>query len=210
MQTSDHKPPHASNTDQVLNDLATDARGLTTQEAARRLAASGPNRLPAPPRDSLLKRFFKHFHDILIYILLIAAGITALLGHWIDTGVIVGVVVINAIIGFIQEGKAEEALAGIRKMLSASAQVRRQGEWTQIDADGLVPGDIVRLKSGDRVPADLRLLEATNLRIEESALTGESVPSDKSTDPVAADAGIGDRFCMAYPALWSPPAGAWA
>ncbi len=198
MQTSDHKPPHASNTDQVLNDLATDARGLTTQEAARRLAASGPNRLPAPPRDSLLKRFFKHFHDILIYILLIAAGITALLGHWIDTGVIVGVVVINAIIGFIQEGKAEEALAGIRKMLSASAQVRRQGEWTQIDADGLVPGDIVRLKSGDRVPADLRLLEATNLRIEESALTGESVPSDKSTDPVAADAGIGDRFCMAY------------
>ena len=198
MQTSDHKPPHASNTDQVLNDLATDARGLTTQEAARRLAASGPNRLPAPPRDSLLKRFFKHFHDILIYILLIAAGITALLGHWIDTGVIVGVVVINAIIGFIQEGKAEEALAGIRKMLSASAQVRRQGEWTQIDADGLVPGDIVRLKSGDRVPADLRLLEATNLRIEESALTGESVPSDKSADPVAADAGIGDRFCMAY------------
>ncbi len=198
MQTSDHKPPHASNTDQVLNDLATDARGLTTQEAARRLAASGPNRLPTPPRDSLLKRFFKHFHDILIYILLIAAGITALLGHWIDTGVIVGVVVINAIIGFIQEGKAEEALAGIRKMLSASAQVRRQGEWTQIDADGLVPGDIVRLKSGDRVPADLRLLEATNLRIEESALTGESVPSDKSTDPVAADAGIGDRFCMAY------------
>jgi len=198
VQTSDHKPPHASNTDQVLNDLATDARGLTTQEAARRLAASGPNRLPAPPRDSLLKRFFKHFHDILIYILLIAAGITALLGHWIDTGVIVGVVVINAIIGFIQEGKAEEALAGIRKMLSASAQVRRQGEWTQIDADGLVPGDIVRLKSGDRVPADLRLLEATNLRIEESALTGESVPSDKSADPVAADAGIGDRFCMAY------------
>lgn len=198
MHPSDQKPPHASRPDAVLSDLATDKLGLTTQEAARRLAASGPNRLPAPPRDSLLKRFFKHFHDILIYILLIAAGITALLGHWIDTGVIVGVVVINAIIGFIQEGKAEEALAGIRKMLSASAQVRRQGEWTQIDADGLVPGDIVRLKSGDRVPADLRLLEATNLRIEESALTGESVPSDKSTDPVAADAGIGDRFCMAY------------
>jgi len=191
-------PPHALNTDRVLADLTADANGLSTQEAARRLAETGPNRLPAPPRDSLFKRFFKHFHDILIYILLIAAGITALLGHWIDTGVIVGVVVINAIIGFIQEGKAEEALAGIRKMLSASAQVRRQGEWTQIDADGLVPGDIVRLKSGDRVPADLRLLEATNLRIEESALTGESVPSDKSADPVAADAGIGDRFCMAY------------
>ncbi|WP_374325584.1 cation-transporting P-type ATPase [Azonexus sp.] len=198
MHPSDQKPPHAAHADAVLSDLATDKLGLTTQEAARRLAASGPNRLPAPPRDGLLKRFFKHFNDILIYILLIAAGITALLGHWIDTGVIVGVVVINAIIGFIQEGKAEEALAGIRKMLSASAQVKRQGEWMQIDADGLVPGDIVRLKSGDRVPADLRLLEATNLRIEESALTGESVPSDKSADPVAADAGIGDRFCMAY------------
>lgn len=191
-------PAHSLPAGQVLDDLHSTITGLAAEEAARRLAEAGPNRLPAPPRDGLLKRFFKHFHDILIYILLVAAGITALLGHWIDTGVIVGVVVINAIIGFIQEGKAEEALAGIRKMLSASAQVKRQGEWTQIDADGLVPGDIVRLKSGDRVPADLRLLEATNLRIEESALTGESVPSDKHLDPVAPDAGIGDRSCMAY------------
>jgi len=145
-----------------------------------------------------LKRFARHFQDILILILIGAAGITALLGHWIDTGVIAGVVVINAIIGFVQEGKAEAALAGIRQMLSATAQVRRQGNWQQIAADRLVVGDIVRLRSGDRVPADLRLIETTNLRIEESALTGESVPSDKQSAAVPSAAGIGDRYCMAY------------
>ena len=189
---------HALATDAALQALKTGENGLSTAEAAERLAASGPNRLPTAAKEGLLKRFFKHFHDILIYILIAAAGITALLGHWIDTGVIVGVVVINAIIGFIQEGKAEEALEGIRKMLSVHAQARRDGEWTQIEADGLVPGDIVRLRSGNRVPADLRLLETTNLRIEESALTGESVPSDKTTAAVDRAAGVGDRFGMAY------------
>ena len=189
---------HALATDAALQALKTGENGLSTAEAAERLAASGPNRLPTAAKEGLLKRFFKHFHDILIYILIAAAGITALLGHWIDTGVILGVVVINAIIGFIQEGKAEEALEGIRKMLSVHAQARRDGEWTQIEADGLVPGDIVRLRSGNRVPADLRLLETTNLRIEESALTGESVPSDKNTAAVDRAAGVGDRFGMAY------------
>jgi len=190
--------PHALDADEVMRRLSATPQGLAADEVARRLAAVGPNRLPAPARDGLLKRFFKHFHDILIYILIVAAGITALLGHWIDTGVILGVVVINAIIGFIQEGKAEEALEGIRKMLSAQAHAHRNGQWTEVEADGLVPGDIVRLRSGDRVPADLRLTEATNLRIEESALTGESVPADKSTVPVDAVAGIGDRVGMAY------------
>ncbi|WP_037983037.1 cation-transporting P-type ATPase [Thauera sp. 27] len=190
--------PHALEADAVLDQLGARGKGLSNAEAARRLAEVGPNRLPQPPKDGLLKRFFKHFHDILIYILIAAAGITALLGHWIDTGVILGVVVINAIIGFIQEGKAEEALEGIRKMLSVHAHARRDDQWSEVEADGLVPGDIVRLRSGDRVPADLRLIEATNLRIEESALTGESVPADKNTAPVAADAGVGDRFGMAY------------
>jgi magnesium-transporting ATPase (P-type) len=189
---------HALAIDAALQALKTGENGLSTAEAAERLAANGPNRLPTAAKEGLFKRFFKHFHDILIYILIAAAGITALLGHWIDTGVILGVVVINAIIGFIQEGKAEEALEGIRKMLSVHAQARRDGEWTQIEADGLVPGDIVRLRSGNRVPADLRLLETTNLRIEESALTGESVPSDKNTAAVDRTAGVGDRFGMAY------------
>ncbi|MBL8466062.1 MAG: HAD-IC family P-type ATPase, partial [Thauera sp.] len=197
-QVSPIEHAHARAADEVLSALDSGPTGLSAAEAARRLAEVGPNRLPAPPRDGLLKRFFKHFNDVLIYVLLGAAAITATLGHWIDTGVILGVVVINAIIGFIQEGKAEEALAGIRKMLSLRADARRDGQWIGVDADSLVPGDIVRLRSGDRVPADLRLIEATNLRIEESALTGESVPADKTTEAVAADAGVGDRFGMAY------------
>ena len=190
--------PHALSADEALDRLQSQPGGLTAAEAARRLAAVGPHRLPAPPREGPLKRFFKHFHDVLIYILLGAGAITALLGHWVDTGVILGVVVINAIIGFIQEGKAEQALEGIRKMLSLRAHVRRDGEWSELDAETLVPGDLVRLRSGDRVPADLRLIEAVNLRIEESALTGESVPSQKNTEPTPADAGVGDRHGMAY------------
>ena len=191
-------PLHSLPAETILAELATSTAGLARDEAKRRLKDVGPNRLPPPPRESLLKRFFKHFHDLLIYILLAAGFVTAVLGHWVDTGVILGVVCINAIIGFLQEGKAEEALQGIRKMLSVKAHVRRDGQWGEIDAGTLVPGDIVRLRSGDRVPADLRLLEAANLRIEESALTGESVPSSKRIDPADEDAGIGDRHCLAY------------
>jgi magnesium-transporting ATPase (P-type) len=190
--------PHALTGDEVLEKLDSTPEGLSADETAKRLEAVGPNRLPEPPKEGLLKRFFKHFHDLLIYILIAAACVTAALGHWVDTGVILGVVIINAIIGFFQEGKAEQALAGIRKMLSVHAHARRGGDWAEIEADELVPGDIVRLRSGDRVPADVRLVEAVNLRIEESALTGESVPADKNTEPSPADAGIGDRHGMAY------------
>jgi magnesium-transporting ATPase (P-type) len=190
--------PHALPADAVLEQLRAASDGLTADEAAARLEAVGPNRLPAPPKEGLLKRFFKHFHDLLIYILIAAAAITAVLGHWVDTGVILAVVIINATIGFIQEGKAEQALEGIRKMLSLNAHARRNGEWAEVEADDLVPGDVVRLRSGDRVPADLRLLDAVNLRVEESALTGESVPTEKNPEPVAEDAGVGDRYCMAY------------
>ncbi len=190
--------PHALPFDEVLRQLKSSPEGLGAEEAVKRLESVGPNRLPEPPKEGMLKRFFKHFHDLLIYILIAAAGVTAVLGHWLDTGVILGVVVINAIIGFVQEGKAEEALAGIRKMLSAHAQALRGAAWAEIEADELVPGDIVRLRSGDRVPADLRLIDAVNLRIEESALTGESVPAGKKTDPVENDTGVGDRHGMAY------------
>ncbi|WP_031387358.1 cation-transporting P-type ATPase [Desulfonatronum thiodismutans] len=194
--TIDH--PHALTVQECLDALQSQAAGLEPDDAQMRLERFGPNKLPEPEPDGLLKRFFKHFHDILIYILLAAAGITALLGHWIDTFVILGVVVINALIGFFQEGKAEEALAGIRKMLSLHAQVRRGGDFHDIEAELLVPGDIVRLRSGDKVPADIRLLDATNLRIEESALTGESVAATKQAEPVPKDASLGDRKSMAY------------
>ncbi len=190
--------PFAKTTDEVLSILNGSPDGLTTDEAAKRLNQVGPNRLPEPPKDGWMKRFFKHFHDLLIYILIAAAVITALMDHWIDTIVILAVVVVNAIIGFIQEGKAEEALEGIRKMLSLHAHARRGGEWVEIEADDLVPGDVIRLRSGDRVPADVRLLEVANLRIEESALTGEAEPSEKQPAPVAANAGVGDRKSMAF------------
>ncbi len=190
--------PHTLDPADVLGQLNSTPDGLSAAEAARRLEAVGPNRLPQPPRDGAFKRFFKHFNDLLIYVLIGAGLITAFLGHWLDTAVIFGVVVINAVIGFIQEGKAEQALEGIRKMLSLHAHARRDGVWSEIDAEHLVPGDIVRLRSGDRVPADLRLIDTNNLRIEESALTGESVPASKSTDATGAEAGIGDRHGMAY------------
>lgn len=190
--------PYAVNAEEVRSQLESGKDGLSVAEARKRLEVVGRNRLAPPQKEGLLKRFFKHFHDLLIYILLAAAGVTALLGHWIDTGVILAVVIINAIIGFIQEGKAEEALEGIRKMLSLNAHVRRGGEWMEVSAEELVPGDLVRLRSGDRVPADLRLLEVVNLRVEEAALTGESEPSAKHPDPVRDEAGVGDRKGMAY------------
>ncbi len=190
--------PHSREYNAVVTDLGSSTNGLTNKDAARRLAEAGPNRLPSPPGPGLLKRFFKHFNDPLIYVLLGAAVITSLLAHWVDTGVILGVVTINAIIGFIQEGKAEKALEGIRKMLSLHAHVLRDTAWTSIDAGDIVPGDIVRLRSGNRVPADMRLFEVHNLRVEESALTGESVPVEKSTAVVAQDAVPGDQSCMAF------------
>jgi magnesium-transporting ATPase (P-type) len=190
--------PHALSADDVFTRLNSSAEGLSAAEAAERLKTIGPNRLPAAAKEGLLKRFFKHFHDLLVYILLAAAVVTMGLGHWVDTGVILAVVLVNAVIGFIQEGKAEQALEGIRKMLSLHAHVRRDGQWVEIEADDLVPGDIVRLRSGDRVPADVRLIEVVNLRIEESALTGESVPTEKDTEPAAPEAGLGDRHGMAY------------
>jgi magnesium-transporting ATPase (P-type) len=189
---------HDLSPDEALKALRSQREGLSMDEAKRRLEVLGLNRLPEAEKEGLLKRFFKHFHDVLIYILIAAAGVTAILGHWVDTWVIAGVVFINAIIGFIQEGKAEAALEGIRKMLSLHAQVLRDKKWNDVEAESLVPGDFVRLKSGDRVPADIRLIEATNLRIEESALTGESVPAEKNNKAVAQDAGVGDRHGMAY------------
>nr|WP_069387615.1 HAD-IC family P-type ATPase [Cellulosimicrobium cellulans] len=182
----------------VLTAVRSTDDGLSRAEAAERLEEVGPNRLAPTKRDPLWKRILVHFDDILIYILLVSAVLKAVLGDWIDFTVILAVAVINAAIGFIQEGRAESALNAIRDMLSVEAQVRRDGAWANVDADDLVPGDVVRVSSGDRVPADLRLLRATNLRVEESALTGESVAASKKVDPVDAAAGVGDRTSMLF------------
>lgn len=190
--------PHSLDARTVLDRLASRPEGLASAEAARRLSLHGPNRLPDPPRESALRRLLKQFQDVLIYVLLGSAAVTALMAHWVDTGVIVGVVLLNGVIGFLQEGRAQKALDGLRRMLSPLAHVLRDGAWAEIPAAELVPGDIVRLRSGDRVPADLRFLEVASLRIEESALTGESVPSSKAVAAVDPAAGVGDRQCMAF------------
>ncbi|MFN3710180.1 MAG: cation-translocating P-type ATPase [Alishewanella aestuarii] len=189
---------HSLSATQVLAAFNSTQQGLTVTETKRRAEQYGANLLPQAAGPSLWYRFFKHFHDTLIYVLLFSAAVTALLGHWLDTTVILAVVIINAVIGFIQEGKAEQALAGIRQMLSVHANVCRDGQWQQVPAEQLVPGDVVKIRSGDRVPADLRLLDTTELRIEESALTGESQPVAKQTEPVALDAALGDRSCLAF------------
>ncbi len=189
---------HALEHRQVLRVLATRAEGLCGAEANERLAQIGPNELSAAPRDGWVKRLALQFHNVLIYVLLAAALGTALLQEWIDTGVILAVVIINALIGVIQEGKAERALDSIRAMLSPRAMVLRDAQPSSIPATQLVPGDIVLLKAGDRVPADLRLLEVHGLRIDEAVLTGESAPVDKQTDAVNGSADLGDRLCMAF------------
>ncbi len=189
---------HHLSAQETLDAVSSSAHGLSHAEAVRRLAQYGPNRLTPPKRRGPLLRFLLQFHNVLIYVLLASACVTALLAHWVDTGVIVGVVVINAIIGFIQEGKAEKAMEAIRRMLSPEATVLRAGKREVIAAEALVPGDIVLLQSGDKVPADLRLLSAKNLRIEEAALTGESTAVEKNTAATSAQAVLGDRFCMAY------------
>ncbi len=193
-------PPawHALDADAALRGLDSCREGLPEPEAQRRLERHGPNTLPAPRKHGPWRRFLLQFHNVLIYALLASALVTAWLGHWVDTAVIVGVVLINALIGFFQEGRAEEAMDAIRKMLSPHAQVLRDGRRRELPAETLVPGDVVFLASGDKVPADLRLLEVNSLHIDESVLTGESQAVEKSEAPVAAASELGDRCCMAY------------
>ena len=190
---------HAISPHEVVERLATDSRrGLDPAEASLRLRKYGPNRLPEARKRGPLARFLAQFNNILVYVLL-AAGFTKLmLNLWVDAAIIFGVVVLNALLGFIQEGKAEKALDSIRNMLSAEARTVRGGETRMIAAEQLVPGDVVLLESGDKIPADLRLVEAKNLRTEEAALTGESVPAEKGVDAVPVNATVGDRESMAF------------
>ena len=182
----------------ALAELAGEPGGLSDDEAARRLASYGPNRLPRGRSRGAVARFLAQFHNLLIYVLLAAGVLAAAIGHGTDALVIFAVVVLNAIIGFIQEGRAERALEAIRGMIDPHASVIRGGRRTTISADQVVPGDVVMLEAGDRIPADLRLLRARNLRVDEAILTGESVPVDKTVAPVDPGASLGDRFSMAF------------
>jgi calcium-translocating P-type ATPase len=172
--------------------------GLTAAEVSQRLQRYGRNQLPQGRKKGSFMRFLSQFHNILVYVLLAAGFTKMMLGIWLDAAVILGVVVINSLLGFIQEGKAEKALESIRDMLSPEARTLRDSQTGMVLSEELVVGDIVLLESGDRVPADVRLVEVKNLRIEEATLTGESVPVDKTTDPVAEKTTIGDRSGMAF------------
>ena len=195
---STSKSWHAETAKTVLASLVSTADGLSKEEATDRLVKHGPNQLPEVKTRGPLMRFFSQFHNVLIYVLIAASAVTAMLGHWVDASVILGVVFLNAVIGFVQEGKAENALRAIRQMLSPNAMVLRDGRQITIRAEELVPGDVVLLQSGDKVPADLRLFRVKGLQIQESVLTGESMAVEKITDPVALKTVIGDHLCMAY------------
>lgn len=190
---------HAEDVPAVLSALHSDWQGGLSDaqiEAAR--AQYGPNALPRATATPAWKRLLLQFHNPLIYVLLAAGATTVLLGDWIDASVIFGVVLINAAVGFVQEGKAERALNAVHHMLAAKANVVRSGLRAQIDAQDLVPGDIVLLESGDKVPADIRLLQIRNLRVMEAALTGESLPSEKAFASQSPQAALADRVNMAY------------
>ena len=194
-----HSKWFAIEADHVLERLESDGQaGLLMEEATARLQEFGPNALPTHKKESLIIKFLRHFHDILIYILFAAAIVTLVLGHYADTIVIALVAVVNACIGFFQEHKAEKALDDIKALLSLKANVIRSGTRQEIDATDVTLGDLVLLEPGDKIPADLRLLRANNLKIEESALTGEAVPSEKQTKALDADVQLGDRSNMAF------------
>jgi len=189
---------HLLSVDRVFGVLASSSDGLRSDEARSRLTKYGPNQLREQKRTSAWMRLLLQFHNPLIYVLLATAGVTAVLDHWVDTGVIVGVVVINAIIGFIQESKAEQAIESLKQMLAPSAIALRDGRKASVPAAELVPGDVVLLQGGDKVPADLRLAQVKNLQIDEAPLTGESLPVEKAGELLSGNVPLADRRNMAF------------
>jgi len=192
---------HTKTRETVLQELGVDAgQGLSDAEAAARLARYGPNRLKGKKKKTLLAMFLEQMKDMLIYVLLGAAVITIAVGEYMDAAIILAVIILNGIIGVLQEHKAEKAIEALQQMTTPRTLVRRGGKVMEIPSEELVPGDIVLLDAGRYIPADLRLIESANLQIEESALTGESVPSDKRADAVHEDADtpVGDRSNMAF------------
>lgn len=191
-------PWHSEPADRALDRLGTRADGLDSEDAAVRLERHGPNRLPEGRRRSTSERITAHLKNLLILVLIAAALVSLLMGHVVDAAVILAVVVVNTAIGFIQEGRAERALDAIRAMIDPSASVIRGGRRLTVPAHEVVPGDIVLIEAGDRVPADLRLIRASSLKVQEAALTGESVAVEKSVEPTDEKAPLGDRRSMAY------------
>ena len=193
---------HLEETEAVLRELESSRAGITPQEAKRRLMLWGPNRLKDAEKQSLLSRIWGELKDPMILVLIACAAVSGAMGEWTDTAVILSVVLLNTALGVVQESKSEKAIEALQNMTSSSAKVRRGGEVFSVPSGELVKGDVVLLEAGDAVPADLRLLEAAALKVEEAALTGESVPVDKTAKALEATDGdavpLGDRVNMAY------------
>src|SRR4051794_26865384 len=185
----------------VAEQLGVDpARGLSADEAARRLEEHGPNQLTATKKESGFRAFVRQYEDFMQIILLVAAGLNLIVTGDVGTSVVLaGLTVFNAVVGLRQESKAEESVKALASMMKTIARVRRDGQALEIDAEQLVPGDVVLVEAGNGVPADARICVAATLEIEEAALTGESLPVAKSIDPVPGeDVPLGDRTCVAY------------
>ena len=192
-------PWHQLHVEDVLRLLEVDPKvGLSQPEVERRRQKFGPNRISPPRGTPAWRKFLRQFNQPLVYILLVAVVVTAFLGEWVDSAVIFGVVFVNGIVGFLQEAKAEKAIASLSRMVTTQASVRRDGGKQRVPSEQLVPGDVVLLEAGDRVPADVRLTQLRNLQVDESALTGESMPVQKTPDPLAADTVLADRRNLAY------------
>lgn len=191
-------PPHAQDCDDAIAGLESRKMGLTAREAASRLEQYGPNAPPKAAKKTALLRFLAHFNHVLIYVLIGAAGVTYLLGHMVDTAVILAVVLANAVIGFVQEGRAEKAMEAIQDLLTPHASVLRDGRRASVESTDIVPGDVVLLEAGDKPPADMRLFQSRGMQAQEAMLTGESVAVDKDTALSAPDAPIGDRHGMVF------------
>lgn len=188
--------------EEVIGELSTDAqKGISAEEAEKRLQEHGLNELEEEKKKPMIKKLAEQFLDPMIIILLIAAIISGVVGEWVDSIIILAIVIVNALLSIFQEGKAEEAIAALKKMSSPTVKVVRGGKTTEIDSTKVVPGDLVLLQTGDIVPADMRLIESSNLKIDESSLTGESVAVEKQASEVLSeDVGIGDRLNYAYSA----------
>lgn len=195
--------------DETLNELNADSAGLSSERAAERLAQYGPNKLKEAEKPGFWKRFLTQLKDPMLLILLAAAGVSALTGaiagesEWAETIIILAVVLLNAVLGVLQESKAEAAIEALQTMTAATCKVLRDGKMAVLHSDELVPGDVVLLEAGDAVPADGRIIESASLKIEEAALTGESVPVNKMLDALGAaqkqaDVPLGDRKNMCY------------
>ena len=192
-------PWHALQLEQVLTELDCDpASGLSTSEVGQRRARAGANTLPEPTRRSALAVFARQFKSPLIYILFVAAVLATALSHYGDAVVILLVVLVNALIGTFQEGRAERSMASLRRLSALHARVLRDSQEVSIEARELVPGDVLLLAAGDAVGADARLVDEAQLQVAEAALTGESVPVSKAASALSEATGLADRHNMVF------------